>query len=121
MRRAAKGEMRRVLLGKDAGEAHSWAGERSRTQEASGRRFSNPRESGAGEKGTLLSWEWASRLRLQLPLQVGPLPPCPSTATPGLSSHQGNIIPGVSALRVFPLKCHFSINYCFLHVRRSMS
>lgn len=31
-----KGEMRRVLFGKDAGEAHSWAGKRRRTQEASG-------------------------------------------------------------------------------------
>lgn len=77
--------MRRVLFRKDAGEAHSWAGERCRAQEVSRQRFSNPKESGEGEKTTLLSWEWTSRLHLQLLLHVGQLLHLALHGPPGLS------------------------------------
>ena len=35
---------------------------------------------------------------------------------PGLSSHYGKIISSLRTMRVFTLKCHLSINYCFLYV-----
>ena len=83
--------------------------------ELSGLQFYNQRKSEEKEKTTFFSF-----------LSICHTPPsgwaeefsCPYMVKPWLSWHYGNIISGLTTIRVFTLKCHLSIN-CFSCVQRT--